>query len=175
MRPCGFEKARSQKPLKKSQILSKMPEIERFFVSRYFKTWWSHLGPRDANSRGSSWPVDPLGHPGGVLIVKIQAISFFVMIFCDESAPWWLTEYFQNHVWSLLDYIQCQNKCNLYVFYSKNQKQRWPLSISKANLVKNQVILSTVWDLNLDHPCESLNIRKLSHAGGQARPNFEDL
>ena len=65
-----------------------MPEIERFFVSRYFETSWLHLGPRDANSIASSQPVDPLGHPGGVLIVKIQAIQIFVMIFCDESALW---------------------------------------------------------------------------------------
>ena len=71
MRPCGFEMARSQKPLKNSQILSKKPKFGRFFVSRCFKTWWSHLGPKNLNSTGSSQYVDPSELPVGILIVKL--------------------------------------------------------------------------------------------------------
>ena len=70
LQPCGFEKTRSQKPLKKGQISSKMPKFERFFVSSSFKTWWSHLRPKNSNSTVSSQPVHPLWHLGDVLIVK---------------------------------------------------------------------------------------------------------
>ena len=35
-----------------------------------FKTTWSHQGPRNSNSIGSSRPVDPPGQAGGVLIAE---------------------------------------------------------------------------------------------------------
>ena len=97
MRPCGFEMARSQKPLKNSQILSKKPKFERFFVSRCFKTWWSHLGPKNLNSTGSSRPVDPPELPVGVLIVKLWWFECFVLIFLINSAPWRLFDNTRNH------------------------------------------------------------------------------
>ena len=53
VRPCCFRAARSQKPLKKSHVLSKTAIFRRFFVSGCFKSVWSH-------------PI-PIGHLLGVI------------------------------------------------------------------------------------------------------------
>ena len=51
-----------------------MPVFEGFLVSNGSKASWSHPEPKISNSAVSSGSVDPPGHPGGVLIVKIYEI-----------------------------------------------------------------------------------------------------
>ena len=48
-----------------------MPVFERFLVSSDSKASWSHPKPKISNSVVSPGSVDPPGHPGNVLIVKI--------------------------------------------------------------------------------------------------------
>ena len=50
VQPRGFRGARSEKPLKKSQNLSKMTKFSMFFVSSCFKTTWSTLKPINQHS-----------------------------------------------------------------------------------------------------------------------------
>ena len=44
--------------------------LRGFLAPSHFKTTWSHQGPRNSNSTGSSQPVDPNRQCGGILIVN---------------------------------------------------------------------------------------------------------
>ena len=50
VRPCCSRAARSQKPLKKSHVLSKIANFRRFLASSCSRTAWSHPKPKKSNS-----------------------------------------------------------------------------------------------------------------------------
>ena len=70
MRSSSFKTPRNKKDLEFQHFLQNLTVFERFLAPSHFKTTWSHQGPRNSNSTGSSQPVDPNRQCGGILIVN---------------------------------------------------------------------------------------------------------
>ena len=65
-----FKHLETKKPLKFWRFWRNLTVLERFLAPSHFKLTWSHQGPRNSNSTGSSQPLDPNMQCGGVLIVN---------------------------------------------------------------------------------------------------------
>ena len=107
VRPWSFKRAGSQKPLKNSQMSSKMPIFERFLASSSFKTSWSHHKPINSHYVGFPRFFDTNGQPEGGQIVEISLILLVFLLYLAQSTPWWNFFTHQNLAWSMHEWCMC--------------------------------------------------------------------